>query len=82
MRIEQLARDDERLVRQYQYDDGSALAVDFGSAGPETAVDVVDDTVIVVFEDDQVELDLPAETKDAQAFMKNGVLTIQMEVDE
>ncbi|WP_255193211.1 DUF7127 family protein [Natronobeatus ordinarius] len=82
MRLEQFARDDERPFSQYQYDDGAVFAVDFGAAGADAAVDVVDDTVIVVLEDDQVELELPAAVEDAQAFIKNGVLTIEVEADE
>ena len=82
MRIEQFARDDERPLSQYRYDDGMVFAVDFGAAGADAAVDVVDDTVIVVLEDDQVELELPAAVDDAQAFIKNGVLTIEVEVHE
>ncbi|WIV68164.1 Hsp20/alpha crystallin family protein [Natrialbaceae archaeon AArc-T1-2] len=81
MKIEHLARDDGQMARQYDYGDETIVAVDFGAVEADAAVDVVDDTVIVVFEDDQRELELPADVGDAQAFMKNGVLTIEVEGD-
>ncbi|MFP8958652.1 Hsp20/alpha crystallin family protein [Natrialbaceae archaeon A-CW3] len=79
MNYSQFARDGDRLVRQYQYDDESVLAVDFGDIGDDATVDVVDGTVIVVLSDDQFEFDLPAQARDAQAFIKNGVLTVELE---
>lgn len=81
MDLEQFARDDERLVRRYDYDAESILAVDFGPAGPEASVDVVDGTVIVVTDDDQYEFDLPEHATDAHTFIRNGVLTLELEVD-
>lgn len=66
------------LVRQYEYDDGRVLAVDLGTTGTAT-VDVVDGTAIVVVDDRrgefQTEIDLP---DDAQAFIRNGVLSIEV----
>lgn len=82
MNIEQLARSDGQMARQYQYDDETVLAVDFGVHGTDAAVDVADGTVIVVFEDEQREVDLPDHANDAQAFIKNGVLTIELEAHE
>ncbi|MCU4752141.1 Hsp20/alpha crystallin family protein [Halobacteria archaeon AArc-curdl1] len=79
MKIDQFARDDDRIVRRYQYDDGTVLAVDFGGVGAECSVDVVDGTVIVVVGDEQYELDIPVQASDAQAFMRNGVLTVELE---
>ncbi|MFC4988674.1 Hsp20/alpha crystallin family protein [Saliphagus infecundisoli] len=81
MNIQQLARDDGQMVRQYAYEDSDVYAIDFGPAGDETTVDVADGTVIVVTGDDQREFDLPEDAGDAQAFMKNGVLTIELEED-
>jgi hypothetical protein len=66
---------DEVSVRRYEYDDGVVLAADFGPSR-EAAVDVVDDTVIVVTDDDQYELEVEG---DATAFISNGVLTIEVE---
>lgn len=66
---------DEVAVRRYEYDDGVVLAADFGPSR-EAAVDVVDDTVIVVTDDDQYELEVEG---GANAFISNGVLTIEVE---
>lgn len=63
-------------VRRYEYDDVLVVAADVG-AGHEGAVDVVDGTAIVVVGEDQHELDLPA--GEARAFMKNGVVTVEVE---
>ena len=79
MTLEQLARDTGQMVRQYEYDDSEVVAVDFGTEKAGASVDVVDGSVIVVFADEQREFDLPADAADAQAFMKNGVLTIELE---
>lgn len=79
MNLEQFARDDDRIVRRYQYDDGSMLAVDFGGVDADCSVDIVDGTVIVVLGDEQHEFDLPVQASDAQAFMQNGVLTVELE---
>ena len=79
MNIEQFAREDGQMTRQYEYDDGSVVAVDFGAAGADASVDVVDDTVIVVLADDQYELEVPEHAPDPQAFIRNGVLTVELE---
>ena len=67
--------DDEVAVRRYEYDDGAVLAADFGPAG-EAAVDVLGDTVIVVIDGEQHELDVEG---DANAFISNGVLTVEVD---
>ncbi len=68
------------FARQYEYDDETVIVADFGTADGDATVDVVDGTAIVVVETPdgsrQEEFDLPA--NDAQAFMKNGVLTIEV----
>ena len=79
MTLEQLAHGDGQLVRQYEYDDEVVLAVDFGPQEADASVDVADGTVIVVLGDDQREFDLPAGTDEAHTFMKNGVLSIELE---
>ncbi len=81
MNLEQFARqtDDQRLVRAYEYGTDTVIAVDFGVHSEEAAVDVVDGTVIVVADDGQHEIELPVDAVDAQAFMKNGVLTVELE---
>jgi hypothetical protein len=70
---------EERHVATYDYDDGSTLLVADLGHGTDASVDVVDDTAIVVVGDEQYDVDLPNRGT-AQAFIKNGVLTI--EVDE
>lgn len=62
------------VVRTHDYDDGSVIAVDFGDSAGEIAIDVVDDTVIVVAGDQQFEFDRPPEATDVSA--KHGILTI------
>jgi hypothetical protein len=73
--LQQFDRTDA-IARRYQYGDRTVLVVDVG-AGVEGSVDVVDGTAIVVVGDDQYELALPEGT--ASAFMKNGVVTIEVE---
>ena len=66
---------DEVAVRRYEYDDGAVLAADFSPAS-EAAVDVLGDTVIVVIDGEQHELDVEG---DANAFISNGVLTVEVD---
>lgn len=73
---EQLRLDDDVPVREYDYGDEVVYAADVGVTA-DASVDVVDDTVIVVTDNDQFEIEAEG---DAQAFIHNGVLTI--EVDE
>lgn len=65
----------DATLRRYEYDDGVVVA---GDLGPErgATVDVVDDTAIVVAGDEEYDVDLPA--GDAEAFIHNGVLTIEV----
>ncbi|AFZ74818.1 DUF7127 family protein [Natronobacterium gregoryi] len=81
MTLEQFTDKDGQLARRYEYDDGAVLAVDFGSQREDAAVDVVDCTVIVVVGDEQYEIDLPESADDANTFIKNGVLTVELEGD-
>ena len=70
---------DDRPVRRFEYEDGTeVLAVDLGVAG-DTSVDVVGGTAIIATAGDQYDLALPA--GDAQAFIKNGVLTVEVTSD-
>jgi len=61
-------------VRRYEYDDSVVLAADFGYT-ESASVDVVDDTVIVVADGEQVDVEVDG---DAQALINNGVLTIEV----
>jgi len=63
-------------VRRVETGEGVELVVDFGP-GADGSVDVVDGTVIVVLRGEQYDIDVEG---DAQAFIRNGLLTI--EVDE
>ncbi|MFB6074924.1 MAG: hypothetical protein ABEJ89_07925 [Haloarculaceae archaeon] len=72
---------DDVPVREYAYDDGTVVyAADLEVVG-EASVEVVDGTAIVVAGSEQYDIDLPE--GDARAFIRNGVLTIEMtdEVD-
>jgi hypothetical protein len=75
MNLQQFARQDGRFVRQYDYGDAVVVLADIGHDA--ATVDVVGETVIVVDDDDQFELELPG-TGDAQAFINNGILTIEV----
>lgn len=72
---QRFARDDG-FVRRYEYDDQYVLVTD---VGPETdaSVDVVDGTAILVLDEHQYEFEVP--DGEAQAFMKNGVVTVEVE---
>lgn len=61
-------------VSRYEYDDGVVLAADFGPT-TDSAVDLVDDTVIAVVDGEQYEVDVPDA---ARAFIHNGVFTIEV----
>ncbi|WP_435358740.1 DUF7127 family protein [Haloarchaeobius sp. DFWS5] len=82
MHLQEFVSGSESFVRHYAYDGKHVVAADLGSMlGPAATVDVVGDTVIVVptGDSDQFEIEVPGP---AQAFIKNGVLTIEVEVDE
>ncbi|WP_306059513.1 DUF7127 family protein [Natronococcus wangiae] len=79
MSLEQFTREDGQIARRYDYEDESVLVVDFGSVDDGAAVDLVDGTVIVVVDDDQYEFDLPEGAADAHTFIRNGVLTVELE---
>jgi hypothetical protein len=66
--------DDVGLSR-HEYDDEVVFAADFGPEH-DASVDVLDDTVIVVVGDEQYELEIE---EGARAFIKNGVLTIEVD---
>jgi hypothetical protein len=74
MTVKQQLEERDVDVRRFEYDDSVVLAADFGYT-ESSSVDVVGDTVIVVVDDDQFDIELDG---DAQAFMKNGILTIEV----
>jgi len=57
-----------------EYGDGYELVADFGPAA-ELSVDVVDNTVIIVTDDETHDINVDGS---AQAFIKNGVLSINV----
>jgi len=61
-------------VRRFERDGGVELVADFGPLN-ERSAEVVDDTVIVIADGDQYDVNLDG---DAEAFMNNGLLTIEM----
>ena len=81
MNLEQFTDADGPMARRYEYDDETVLVVDFGNE-TETAVDVVDDTVIVVRGDDQHEIDLPDDGEASNTFIRNGVLSVELEAGQ
>lgn len=70
----------DRLIRRYDYDDDTVIAVDLGANASDASVDIADGTAIVVIETTegtrQEEFDLPHER--ARAFIRNGVLSIEV----
>lgn len=74
---EQLQEVDQQgaIIREYEYDNTTAIAVDFGPETSNISVDIVDGTVIVVVSGEQFEFELPADTDEIAT--KNGVLTIE-----
>jgi hypothetical protein len=73
---DQLQLADDVPVREFDYGDVVTYAADLGVAG-DASVDVVGDTVIVASDDAQYDFELP-DDGEARAFMKNGVLTIEV----
>jgi len=66
---------DDIGLSRHEYDETVVFAADFGP-GQDASVDVLGDTVMVVVGDEQYDLEIAG---DARAFMKNGVLTIEVE---
>lgn len=75
MRIQEQLSEQDVEMRRIEYDDHIEFVADLGDGG--ASVDVVDDTVIVASEREEFDLELPG-AGDPQAFMKNGVLTIEV----
>jgi hypothetical protein len=76
MNVQQFTNHEDRFARRYVYDDTVVVAADLDVTDAD--VDVLGDTVIVARTDgEQLELSMPATP--TRAFMRNGVLTIEME---
>jgi hypothetical protein len=63
------------IIREYEYDTTTTIAIDFGSEARNISIDIVDGTAIVVVSGEQFEFELPADTD--EIVTKNGVLTIE-----
>jgi hypothetical protein len=73
---QQYAGEDERFVRRYDYDDEWVIAADLGVDGDRLDVDVVDETAIVlVDEETAMEFDLPGSVESVDT--NNGVLVVR-----
>lgn len=62
-------------VREYEYDDGTVIVVDFGRTIDDLSVDIVDETAIVVVDDQQIEFEVPSGANEVIA--NDGILTIE-----
>ncbi len=74
--MQQLEKQDIDVSR-FEYEDSVEFVSDLGPQG-QSAVDVVDNTVIVVAGGEQYEFDAELGA-DARAFINNGVLTIEVD---
>ncbi|WP_267162797.1 DUF7127 family protein [Halovenus salina] len=74
MRLKQTLREQGLETRRVDYGGRAEYVVDFGSRD-DASVDVVGETAIIVADDTQYEVELPA---GAQVFMNNDVLTIKV----
>ena len=74
MDINSTLREQGVETRRFEYDDRTEFVVDFGVRGDAT-VDTVGDTAIVVVDGEQYDIDIE---EGAQAFMNNGVLTVEV----
>ncbi|MES3518040.1 MAG: hypothetical protein PPP58_10285 [Natronomonas sp.] len=73
---QQRFREQDGIVRQYDYADSAVLVADVG-ANVDGSVDVVEETAIVVTEDEQYEFEIP-EGEEARGTMNNGVVTVEV----
>ncbi|RBI58978.1 hypothetical protein DMJ13_24520 [halophilic archaeon] len=73
--LETMAGLEEAVTTTHRdYEEGGVIAVDFGPAAGEPAVDVVGETAIVVLDDDQFEFEIPSTASVVD--VNNGVLTL------
>jgi len=73
---QQYAGEDEGFVRRYDYEDGWVIAADVGAADDRLATDVVDETAIVLV-DDEVELEFEVPGSVESVDTNNGVLVVR-----
>jgi len=79
MSLKHIEERDDVFARRYEYDDREVLAADLG-VGIDASVDVLGREAIVVVEggDDAQQLELQLPEGEAEAFITNGVLTIEV----
>lgn len=78
MQLQQFIEGDEPFVTYLDTDDESTVVADFGAAS-EVSVDTLDGLALVTVDGETTEIDLPSDAE--RAFIKNGVLTIELEED-
>lgn len=66
---------DDGLVDRRDYDGNSVIVADLGVASDDLAVDIVDETAIIVAGDDQIEFELPEDADEVS--VNNGIVTIE-----
>ncbi|WP_232702409.1 DUF7127 family protein [Halobacterium wangiae] len=83
MNFDTLTERSDAVARRYDYGDEQVLVADLGVTDDEATVDVVEDTVILVVEDEgepvQHEFETPEGTVE-KAFINNGVVTVEVEL--
>ena len=78
MRLQQFIEDGEPLVTHHETDGRKKVVADLGAAVDAT-VDVTDGLALVTVDGETTELELPGDPE--RAFIRNGVLTIELEGD-
>ena len=63
------------VITTREYADETIIAVDFGPSVAAPTLDIVDDTAIVVLDDQQFEFGIPPEATDVT--LNDGILTIK-----
>jgi hypothetical protein len=76
MNIQQFTEHDGRFARQYVYDDAVVVVADLDVTDAARQY-VYDDAVVVAPDGEQFELSVPSTP--TRAFIRNGILTIEME---
>lgn len=66
---------DEVTVTEREYDQEYIIAVDFGQRAGTPTLDVVDETAIIVVDDDQFEFAVPSDA--TEVTVNDGILTIK-----
>lgn len=74
--LQAAARDSEHVtITTREYDDETVVAVDFGPVEGKPALDIVDDTAIVIVGETQFEFGVPPDAEDVA--VNDGILTIR-----